>query len=883
MTGRIIILFALAFSALIASAYFAGTALDTLVNSVRVQTEPSRRISVLHDLQNELLIAENSVRNYSITGNADDLSDYYRVISLHGRKFEYLQLIWQDSMYSDDIMELSRLLEHKHGMLEEIISLDYNDRVEMVLDRVVAELSRIDAQEEMRRFMEGMSATSNPVEAPEFPEILPIPESEPEIGERQGFLRRIFGGRRNKKELDTSVPDNLAEESPLREPPSSMGFLDDSLAAIAGLEMNGVTAEKATQPVSEVLKRVGQEEIEYQSRRTQILRMLLAEDREVSALLYDLMSHMERQESRFFQNTARSAAQRATSTKWTILLALSASATLLILLVGVIIRDMARLRRKRTQLRIAKEEAEKLARIKQEFLSNMSHEIRTPLTAIAGFAGQLSQTSLDEEQHRQLDRLIRATGHLQSLIVDLLDLAKMERGVIVLQKEPFALNATISGVIDLLHATAEEKGIELRYLPPSETAFRLLGDPLRLKQILINLLGNAIAFTDSGFVELRCTLESTGKDLMLRLEVEDSGIGIPEKELNQIFKTFAQVDNALARRHGGAGLGLSIVKHLVELQGGQIEVRSRIGVGTVFLLRLPYTGSIVENFENQNEPHEFSGVLLKGKRILVVDDDPFIRELIGTILLKWEATLIQAPDARTALEYLGNNTVDLVLMDLRMPGMDGGEAVRIIRGTLENGTPPVIAVTADSDARVAGLLGSGFDGVLVKPFTEEALHGIVERYLCGTSSAPECGEIGKSAAEMEEDRFSMEDLQEMSGGNPAFVRDMLRLYVDNMEAYIRDLEHCQDGGQWLRVSEIAHKAAPGCRHLGLSKLAAAFRRLEQYARSSETGLAMAELSVIKEVWKVQKSGIETEIESLDRHMGDWPGMDKKHRVPDMHG
>ena len=883
MTGRIIILFALAFSALIASAYFAGTALDTLVNSVRVQTEPSRRISVLHELQNELLIAENSVRNYSITGNAEDLSDYYRVISLHGRKFEYLQLIWQDSMYSKDIMDLSRLLERKHGMLEEIISLDYNDRVEMVLDRVVAELNRIDAQEEMRRYMEGMSATSNPVEAPEFPDILPIPDTELEIGERQGFLSRIFGGRRNKKDLNTSVPDNLAEASPIGEPMSSTGLSDDSLAAIAGLETDGLSVEKATQPVTEVLKRVGQEEIEYQSRRTQMLRTLLAEDRKVSELLSDLMSHMERQERRSFQNTTRSAAQRATNTKWTILLALSASATLLILLVGVIIRDMARLRRKRIQLRIAKEEAEKLARIKQEFLSNMSHEIRTPLTAIAGFAAQLSQTSLDEEQHRQLDLLIRATGHLQSLIVDLLDLAKMERGVIHLQKEPFALNAAISDVIDLLHATAEKKGIELRYLPHSDTAIRLLGDPLRLKQILINLLGNAIAFTESGFVELRCTLESAGKDLMLHLEVEDSGIGIPEKELNNIFKTFAQVDNALARRHGGAGLGLSIVKHLVELQGGQIDVRSRIGVGTVFSLHLPYSGSTLENVENLNEPHESSGVLLKGKRILVVDDDPFIRELIGTILLKRQATLIQAPDALTALDYLGRNTVDLVLMDLRMPGMDGGEAVRIIRGNLENGTPPVIAVTADTDARVAGLLGSGFDGVLVKPFTEEELHGIVERHLCATSLTQECDEIGISAAEMEEDRFNMEDLQEMSGGNPSFIRDMLRLYVDNMESYIRDLEHSQDGGQWLRVSEIAHKAAPGCRHLGLSKLAAAFRRIEHNARSSETGLAMAEFSVIKEVWKVQKSGIKTEIESLDRHMSERPEMDEKHRMTDTHG
>ena len=883
MTGRISVLFALALSALIASAYFAGTALDTLVNSVRVQTEPSRRISVLHDLQNDLLIAENSVRNYSITGNAEVLSDYYRVISLHGRKFEYLQLIWQDSMYNNDIVELSRLLERKYGMLEEIISLDYNDRVEMVLDRVVAELNRIDAQEEISRFMEGMTATSNPVEAPEFPQILPIPDSELEIGERQGFFRRIFGGRRNKKDLNTSAPDNLTEASPIGEPSPSIGFPDDSLAAIDGLQANGAAAEKATQPVTEVLKRVGQEEVEYQSRRTQILRTLLTEDREVSGLLSDLMSHMERRERRSFQNTTRGASQRATSTKWTILLALSASATLLILLIGVIIRDMARLRRKRTQLRIAKEEAEKLARIKQEFLSNMSHEIRTPLTAIAGFAGQLSQTSLDEEQHRQLDRLIRATGHLQSLIVDLLDLAKMERGVIDLQKEPFALNVAISDVIDLLHATAEKKGIELRYLPSSDPEFLLHGDPLRLKQILINLLGNAIAFTDSGFVELRCNLESAGKDLILYIEVEDSGIGIPENELDHIFKTFAQVDNALSRRHGGAGLGLSIVKHLVELHGGQIEVQSRYGVGTVFSLRLPYSFSSEENVENRNKSDESSGVLLSAKRILVADDDPFIRELIGTILLKREATLIQAPDARTALEYLDNNTVDLVLMDLRMPGMDGGEAVRIIRDKLKTGTPPVIAVTADSDARMTGLLGSGFDGVLVKPFTEEELYGIVERHLCGRSSAPEFDVIGKSAAVMEEDRFNLKYLLEMSGGNPAFVRDMLRLYVDNMETYMRDMEKCQDGGRWLTMSEIAHKAAPGCRHLGLSKLAATFRRIEKNARSSETDRAMAELSVIKELWKVQKSGIETEIESLDRHMSERPEMDENHRMTDTHG
>jgi signal transduction histidine kinase/HPt (histidine-containing phosphotransfer) domain-containing protein len=627
--------------------------------------------------------------------------------------------------------------------------------------------------------------------------------------------------------------------------------------------------------VQDVLDRVSREELAFQSMRSKKLRQLLSEDRSISDQLAAVTAHMERQERLHYQNITRGAALRASTTKWLILFALSASATLLILLIGVILRDMTRLRRNRTQLRTAVEEAEKLARVKQEFLSNMSHEIRTPLTAIAGFAEQLNQSSLDEAQKRQLDRLMRAAGHLQSLVADLLDMSKMEQGALVLQKVPFSLKQTMSDVLDIFRGTARNKGIELRYQPPDGDADLLMGDPLRLRQILINLLGNAITFTDEGYVALRCRLESRENGWMLLVEVEDSGIGIPEGEQERIFEVFTQVDNALTRRHGGTGLGLSIVKYLVELHGGEIRVQSQVGTGTVFFVQLPCvpadSGSTVEMAREGHPPYPN----LRGRRILVVDDDPFIRELIGTIFQKRDAGVVQVPDAASALEQIRSHTFDLILMDLRMPGLSGADAVRVIRRLQPGVHQPIVAVTADSG--VSGLAESGFDGALVKPFTQEEIERLVYRFLEPGSTA-EAVVTGPSDQKAGDDQFSLDELQAMSGGNPDFVRDMVVMYLKNMTDYLRTLEQAAGEGAWQQVGDIAHKAAPACRHLGLRRLAASFRQLEQHARASDAGQAEVEMKALKHAWSLQSANVELAMQSLDAHPGEAGKPDRRERI-----
>ncbi len=380
------------------------------------------------------------------------------------------------------------------------------------------------------------------------------------------------------------------------------------------------------------------------------------------------------------------------------------------------------------EMTAAKIHAEAGNAAKSAFLSNMSHEIRTPMNGVLGLCYLLEQRPLDEDSKQLVKKINSASHSLLTIINDILDFSKIEAGRMEIENAPFRLRAILDQLADLMAASAMHKDLELSIIPPLD-ADALIGDGPRLKQVLINLLSNAIKFTESGAVELRITQESeqSGR-LQLRFAVRDTGIGIADEQLHDLFSAFTQADSSINRRFGGTGLGLTISRQLVQLMGGELQVNSRIGIGSEFWFVLP--------LQRDSMP-EIAPAAMRNLNLLVVDDHQSAREalLLTAEHLGWQALALdsgQAAILRLVIQDHSTSSFDVMLINWKMPGLDGVATAQLIRKLLPDSgrTPIILMITAysmqelqaNSDQQLA-------DGLLNKPITPSSLYNAVYRAL----------------------------------------------------------------------------------------------------------------------------------------------------------
>lgn len=378
----------------------------------------------------------------------------------------------------------------------------------------------------------------------------------------------------------------------------------------------------------------------------------------------------------------------------------------------------------------SRKKAEELASQKQQFLSSMSHEIRTPLNAVIGTTHFLLEDDPKPSQIEKLKTLKFSADNLLSLVNDILDHSKIEAGKVIFNRERFDLLDRLTGVYEVMKIKAESKKIDLQLQIDEEIPHNVTGDPVRLNQILLNLVSNAVKFTEKGKVEVNAKLlGKTDTHAEIQFDVVDTGIGIAAEKLTSIFETFTQANARILNSFGGTGLGLAITKKLVELQGGTISVNSTQGEGSTFSFKMSFkydTDSEGTEPIDQEEDHS-----IQGARVLLVEDNPINQKIAGQFLNNWGAQVDFADNGKTALDKVASKAYDFILMDIQMPEMDGYEATRAIRAIDDDyfKNIPIITLTADAFSEVRDrVLEAGMNDYVTKPINPKQFLKTISGY-----------------------------------------------------------------------------------------------------------------------------------------------------------
>jgi len=516
-------------------------------------------------------------------------------------------------------------------------------------------------------------------------------------------------------------------------------------------------------------------------------------------------------------------------------------------------RDITERKKAETELMMAKEAAEASSVAKERFLANMSHEVLTPLNAILGFTDLLLASELQEEQRQFADAIHVSGENLHLIINNVLDFSKLEKGLLQLERKPFSLAAQLDALQVLFRQKARKKGLAFSVNGQEHLPALVLGDPLRLSQMLFHLVDNALKFTRQGTVDVEAAVLKQDQDTVwLRLAVRDSGIGIPEDKRTSIFERFSQASDATTRVFGGSGLGLSLVKSLAELQGGRIELESAPGKGAEFVITLPY-GLLKDRNLPERSPEPATEKQAGGRplHVLVTEDNPINQKLALRVLADMGLTTELAVNGQEAVALIGQQKhFDIVLMDIQMPVMDGYEATRLIRRELGSSVP-ILAMTAHSmSTEKEKCLALGMDGYITKPFKAKELFAHISMLAGAGQADAAVANVVINTAPAAAAVCDLAYLRLMAGGDQAFEREMIGIFLRQVPAELELMQQALLRQDLVQVKEVAHKLKSSVSLLGVERMLTCLKEIETLAQVSQEAETDRLLHLHQELTKV---------------------------------
>jgi signal transduction histidine kinase/DNA-binding response OmpR family regulator len=784
--GKVIAAFVLACLAIVAALAITSYSFKGLLATVDKLAQPNDKLTTLNNLFQRVTQLDQLQRATAIRNPDKKYASLLRESKPLIMTIDTLRALpWQDETQLDRLDQMEKIL-HKR---DELLLSYFRLKSEFVQSKNFSE--QLDSLASIITWSQANRDTS--VTTTERRTVTTTYPMQPEKDDRS-FWEKTFGSKKKKDEPEETRIE-VQEEFRVKVDTIFTAQLDSAIAAVGRL-MKNIEEGHRTQSQQMI-----QRELELVSANTNLINQLVGNLREVE--------HEERIVEKANNEQAVLLVNKSIERIGIILIVSFLAAALLVFR---ILTDISQSNVLRKQLIMAKEKAEELGRVKQRFLANMSHEIRTPLQSILGFAEQLKHQSTPNQD--AVDAIYSSSEHLLHIVNEVLDFSKIESGKLLIERDTFNLIAVLHEVESAIRVQADKKNLEFILDLNEIWDIPLIGDAFRLRQILYNLLGNAIKFTLKGSVKLQVLMTDHEYGVNCVFKIIDTGLGMTESEIGHVFKQFEQAHATIDRQYGGTGLGLTIVKKLVEAQNGNLLVESTPGVGSMFTVELHFDKAPQDAMTTEKvlQPEQTQAVCGK---VLVVDDDPMILRLCSLILDKYKIPHVTFEDALQVLKEPLDPDIKFVLLDIRLPGISGLELCRELRRKT-SGEVKILALTAHVLPQEKNdLLDNGFDHVLTKPFREAEL-------------LSQLGVIPRAVSENNSNQKSSDllILRQMTMGDDELFQAVLVQFLQETNEDLGELQEMMKHLNYPKIRELIHKLAGRIGQVGVEKLSEKLRKIE---------------------------------------------------------
>ena len=738
--------------------------LNQLENSVRQLAQPNRKLDLLNNLQTEIF------RITRVSG--DSLKADVRVndstISLLEGKLDQLEILAADSLEVQSVRtirdNLSVLINGYIDLYEVKRNLATRNFSEEALNRVELGIRRRAQSTEFRPLQELN------------PKNFIYNELQQQTANRQdqGMMSR------DEDKLVTNLRMLQEQNAPLS-PTTVIRDPDSVLYSLRG-----------------VISRIYQEESSQREKLANLEVSLSQKQNDIGITVQNLIGALQSEAILAFTAQSSQASGLVFEVTFFLIIVVAIAVLGTMFLVFSVLKEIRLNRTYQEDLEVARRKSDQLAKSKQEFLANMSHEIRNPLHVIQGYRTILEKSALGADQQSNLKMIGFASDTLIEIVDDILDFSKLEAGKLKIDKQPFDPLRLFGAIQNLYELTAREKKLEFKWKLNFPEGNWLVGDELRIKQVMNNLLSNAFKFTKQGKV----TVKVNWINNHLEIEIKDTGIGMNPEELKKVFLEFDQADTSISRKFGGTGLGLSIVQRLMNLMQGELVAKSEPGVGTTMRLRIPM--GLTQMLEVSKDKEKLEFIDLKGLNILLVDDDRVGVRYLETVLTYFGANVISFPGGISYRDDFEPIPLDLAMIDIQMPEFSGFDVARAIRSFPEYQKLPLLAMTANVFVEEKErLFAEGFDNLILKPFQESSLVSVLGDFFPERLEAPAAH--GDSLRLNENELFNLTDLEKFCMGDQELLTDIVRDLIRDTETDLQKITRARLNNRWSEILEICHQ------------------------------------------------------------------------------